>query len=100
MNVQTLKEDEDGLPVQAKSCMVVLGNLQDTIWTDNKVHAPVIWKETDQLLTTLALEVGRPLQQGECKNAFCQPILPDDKTVIVWPPPGCPISQPGELWLL
>jgi hypothetical protein len=42
MNVQAVKKDEDGLPVQAKSRIVVLGNLEETIWYKSDVHAPVI----------------------------------------------------------
>jgi hypothetical protein len=44
MNVQTIKKDQLGLPVRAKSCIVVLGNLEDTIWTNSEVHAPVLRK--------------------------------------------------------
>jgi hypothetical protein len=86
--------------VRAKSRIVVLGNLEETIWSKSDVHAPVIRKESDHLLTMMAVERGRIQKQGDCKNAFCHPILPDDKIVIVRPPPGCPISKPGEYWLL
>jgi hypothetical protein len=87
MNVQTIKKDELGLPVCAKSCMVVLGNLEDTIWTNSEVHAPVLRKESNRLLTTIAVNIWKPQKQGDCKNAFCHPVLPDDETVIVRPPP-------------
>jgi hypothetical protein len=40
------------------------------------------------------------LKQGDCKNAFCRPTLPDDELVVVMPPPGCPISPPGTYWKL
>jgi hypothetical protein len=100
MNVQTIKKDELGLPVRAKVRIVVLSNLEDTIWNNTEVHAPVLRKESDQLLTTLAVDIGKPQKQGDCKNAFCHPVFPDDETIIVCPPPGCPLSQPGELWLL
>jgi hypothetical protein len=100
MNAQTVKKDENGLPVRAKSRIVVLGNLEETIWSKSDVHAPVIRKESDHLLTTMAVERGRIQKQGDCKNAFCHPILPNDEIVIVRPLPGCPISKPGEYWLL
>jgi hypothetical protein len=49
----------------------------------------------------MAVERGHIQKQGDCcKNAFCHPILPDNDIVIVRPPPGCPISKPGEYWLL
>jgi hypothetical protein len=83
MNVQTIKKDELGLPVRAKSRIVVLGNLEDTIWTNSEVHALVLRKESDRLLTTIAIGIGKPQKQGDCKNAFCHPVLPNDKTVIV-----------------
>jgi hypothetical protein len=100
MNVQTVKKDEDGLPIRAKSRIVVLGNLEESIWSKSYIHAPVIRKESDCLLTTMAIERGRIQKQGDCKNAFCHPILPDDEIAIVRPPPGCPISKPGEYSLL
>jgi hypothetical protein len=100
MNVQTIKKDEVGLPVRAKSRIVVLGNPEDTIWTNSEVSAPVLRKESNQLLTTIAADIGKPQKQGDCKNTFCHPVLPEDETVIVRPPTGCPISKPGEYWLL
>jgi hypothetical protein len=38
---------------------VVLGNLKETLWSKSNVHAPVIGKESDRLLTTMAVELGR-----------------------------------------
>jgi hypothetical protein len=79
---------------------VVLGNLEETIWSKSDIHAAVIRKESNRLLTTMSVERGHIQKQGGCKNAFCHPILPGDKILIVCPPPGCPISKPGEYWLL
>jgi hypothetical protein len=42
----------------------------------------------------------RPLRQGDCKNAFCQGILPDNEVTIVCPPSGDPEAAPDEYWLL
>jgi hypothetical protein len=100
MNIQTIKRDDVGVPVRAKSRIVALGNYEDTLWEPGEVHAPVIRKESDRLLTTLAVDMGRTQKQGDCKNAFLHPTLPPDEIVIVRPPPGCPFSKPGELWLL
>jgi hypothetical protein len=100
MVVQTVKPDEFGNPIRAKSCIVVLGNYEETPWTKSKKYAPVIQKESHRLLTSIAVSKGRTQEQGDCKNAFCHPLLPPDETVIVRPPPGCPLSKPDKLWLL
>jgi hypothetical protein len=49
---------------------------------------------------SLAVQKRRALQQGDCKNAFCQGILPPDKITIVCPPSGHPDADPHEYWLL
>jgi hypothetical protein len=41
-----------------------------------------------------------PLCQGDCKNAFCQGILPPDEITIVRPPSGNPEAKPDKYWLL
>jgi hypothetical protein len=83
MNVQTIKKDKIGTPVQAKSRIVALGNHKDTLWEPGNVHAPVIRKESNCLLTSIAVDMGRTQKQGDCKNAFLHPTLPPDGTVIV-----------------
>lgn len=44
--------------------------------------------------------MGKKQKQGDCKNAFLHPDLPENKTVICKPPNGCPLSSPDVLWLL
>jgi hypothetical protein len=100
MVVQTVKPDEFGNPIRAKSRIVALGNYEDTPWTKSDKYAPVIRKESCRLLTSMAIGLGRTQKQGDCKNAFCHPLLPENEKVIVRPPAGCPLSAPGELWLL
>ena len=100
MCVQTIKKDERGIPVRAKSRIVALGNHEDRIWEKSEVYAPVLVDTTARFMTSLAVEHGRIEKQGDAKNAFCNGILPKDETVIVSPPPGCPLSQKGELWIL
>jgi hypothetical protein len=51
-------------------------------------------------LDSLAVEKGRPLHQGDCKNAFCQGILPPDEITIVHLPDGDSEAEPNEYWLL
>jgi hypothetical protein len=59
MNAQTVKKDEDGQPVQAKSRIVVLGNLEDTIWTNSEVHDPVIEVYTRRAIHRESSWLGR-----------------------------------------
>jgi hypothetical protein len=40
------------------------------------------------------------LKQGDCKNAFCQGILPPEEVKIVRPPSGDPDAAKDEYWLL
>jgi hypothetical protein len=100
MCVLTVKTDENNKPVRAKSRIVVLGNLEEREWTRPECYAPVLRQDSLRLLASLAVQKRRVLKQGDCKNAFCQPTLPDDELVVVTPPPGCPISAPGTYWKL
>ena len=53
-----------------------------------------------RLLVSEAVRHKRVLQQGDCKNAFCQAELPDDERIAVRPPVGDPARDADELWLL
>ena len=96
MNVFTIKPDEMGNPYRAKSRIVVLGNLEERIWTSSDRYAPVLQATSCRLLISMAVERGRVAKQGDCKNAFCQPELPEEEVVICLPPKGCPISKPNQ----
>ena len=48
----------------------------------------------------MAVEHHYTLKQGDCKNAFCQGILPPDEITITKPPIGDPDTKEGEYWLL
>jgi hypothetical protein len=100
MCVLTIKMDENLLPLQAKSRIVALGNLKERIWSKSDHFAPVLCQDSLRLLTSLAIEKHCPLQQGNCKNAFCHGILPPEETTIVCPPSGDPNADPQEYWLL
>ncbi len=65
---------------------MVLGNHKDQVWSKSDHYAPVLCGDSLCFLASLAVEKCRPLQQGDCKNAFCQGILPPDETTIVQPP--------------
>ncbi len=82
-------------PLRAKSCIVVLGNHEDRVWTKPEKYAPVLSPDSMRLMVSMATERRCILKQGNYKNAFCQGILPEDKITIVKPPIGDP-----EYWLL
>jgi hypothetical protein len=96
----TIKKDENLLPLQAKSRIVVLGNHEDHIWSRLDRFAPLLRGVSLHFLISLAVGKRHPLCQGDCKNAFCQGILPPDKITIVRPPAGDPETNPNEYWLL
>ena len=66
----------------------------------NPKSTPVFRPDTLRLLTSMAVERRRTLKQGDCKNAFCQGILPPDEITIVKPLIGDPDAKEGEYWLL
>ena len=90
MNLFTIKPDMEGNPNRAKSRIVALGNLERRMWSREDKYAPVLSGPAARLLTSMAVEDGRKLQQGDCKNAFCNGILPDNEICIVRPPSNCP----------
>eukprot|EP00531_Pseudo-nitzschia_arenysensis_P008906 CAMPEP_0116127296 /NCGR_PEP_ID=MMETSP0329-20121206/6769_1 /TAXON_ID=697910 /ORGANISM="Pseudo-nitzschia arenysensis, Strain B593" /LENGTH=2217 /DNA_ID=CAMNT_0003621395 /DNA_START=65 /DNA_END=6718 /DNA_ORIENTATION=- len=100
MNLFTVKMDKEGKPVRAKSRIVILGNLERRIWEKVDRYAPVMNAASGRLIVSMAVEVGRIVKQGDCKNAFCQPWLPEEEITVVRPPKGCPRSKPGIYWLL
>ncbi len=48
----------------------------------------------------MAVQQRLTLKQSDCKNTFCQGILPQDETTIVKPPIGDPDTKKDEYWLL
>jgi hypothetical protein len=48
----------------------------------------------------MAVQQRRTLKQGDCKNAFCQVVLPPDEITIIKPPIGDPGAKKDEYWLL
>jgi hypothetical protein len=96
----TIKPDEMMNPHGANSRIVVLGNHEDRIWTKSEKYAPVLRPDTMRLLLSMAAKQHQVLKQGDCKNAFCQGILPPDKITIVEPHIGDPELAKDEYWLL
>ncbi len=100
MCVLTIKKDENLLPLQAKSWIVMLGNHEDHVWSKSDRFAPVLRGDSLYFLVSLAVEKWHLLCQGDCKNAFCQGILPPNEITIVRTPTGHPETDPNEYWLL
>jgi hypothetical protein len=100
MCVLTIKPDKMLQPHHAKSRIVVLGNHEDRIWTKPEKYAPVLRPDTLRLIVSMAVQQHHTLKQGNCKNAFCQGILPPDEITIVKPPIGDPDKKKDEYWLL
>ena len=100
MNLFNIKPNEKGEPYRAKSRIVVLGNLEQRTWSKEDKYAPVLGAIGNRLLVSEAVSRGRKVKQGDCKNAFCQPELPEDEVVIVKPPKGCPFTPTGKYWKL
>ncbi len=99
LNLYWHKNDKNFLPLWAKSCIVILGNHEDKVWSKSDCFALVLFGDSLYFLLILAIGNCWPLCQGDCKNAFCQVILPLEEITIV-----CPPSDDSEadqkLWLL
>ena len=100
MCVLVIKPDKDGKPNRAKSRIVVLGNHEDHYFSKSQRYAPVLKYSSLRLLCSKAVEAKRVLQQGDCKNAFCHALLPEDELTVVRPPVGDPGFAKDEYWLL
>jgi hypothetical protein len=83
MCVLTIKKDEQLMPLWAKSRIVVLGNHESRDWSKSDRFAPVLQFNSLCFLVSLSTQHHQGLKQGDCKNAFCQGILPPEKTTIV-----------------
>jgi hypothetical protein len=59
MCVLTIKKDENLLLLQAKSCIVVLGNHEDRVWSKSDWYAPVLCGDSLRFLVSLAVEKRR-----------------------------------------
>ena len=87
MNLFTIKPDMKGNPTRAKSRIVALGNLEKRIWSREDRYAPVLSATAAQLLTSMAVEDGRRLKQGDCKTRFVTEYYPTMKYVLSSHPP-------------
>jgi hypothetical protein len=61
MCVLTIKKDENLLPLQAKSCIIVLGNHEDQIWSKSEKFALVLCGDSLRFLVVLAVQKQQTL---------------------------------------
>ena len=95
-----VKYDRNYNTYRAKIRIVVLRNQKNRAFNKSWCFAPVLSYPSLRLLTSKVTEKRRILQQGDCKNAFCNALLPDDKITIVCPPLSNTESVPDDFWLL
>ena len=100
MCVMLIKRDKNMASYRTKSRISVLGNLDGCLWEKSKKYAPVLQYSSLRLLTSVATENCHVLEQGDCKNTFCNACLPNDKTTITQPSSGDPDTKKGVVWLL
>jgi hypothetical protein len=100
MYVLTIKKNEHLMLLRAKSRVVILGNREGSDWSKSECFAPVLRFDSLRFLVSLLAQHRRGLQQGDCKNAFCQGILPPEETTIIRPSSGEPDAGKDEYWLL
>jgi hypothetical protein len=62
--IQTIKKDEEGIPVHAKSCIVALGKFEDRIWKKIEKFAPILCDESAHLMTSMAIQMDHIKKQG------------------------------------
>ena len=100
MCVIVVKYDKYGKPHRAKCRIVALGNFEDRYYSKSKRYAPVLKYSSLRLITSMAVADKCILQQGDCKQAFCNATVPDEEITVVRPPIGDPAYNDGEFWLL
>ena len=100
MAISTIKTDGDRNPVEAKYCIVVLGNLDPHNWSKSNCFAPVLSQAELCLLTALATKKKCKLKSCNVSQAFCQSYLPDNEQYVCHPPVGCPLPPSNTYWKL
>ena len=93
MCVLVVKNEKDGKPLRAKSLIVVLGNFEDRLNQKPQRYALVLKYSSLRLLTAKSVGDKRIIQQGDCKNAFCNATLPDNEVTVIRPPIRDPAFQ-------
>ena len=82
MAISTIKHDENEQPKRAKYRIVVLGNLDQNLWSKQDTYTPVMSLIELRLFIKLSIYFKRILKSGDSKQAFCQADLPPDEKYI------------------
>ena len=100
MCVLVVKNEKDGEPLRAKSCIVVLGNFEEHLYQKLQCYATVLKYSSLHIFKAKAVGDKRALQQGDCKKTFCNATLPDDEVTVIRPNIGDPAFQDYKYWIL
>ena len=85
MCVLVVKNNKDGKPLRAKSRIVVLGNFEDCLYKKPQRYDPVLKYSSLRLLRAKSVGNKSILQQGDCKNTFCNATLPENEATVTRP---------------
>ena len=104
IHLAVIKTDANGKPQWAKYRICVMGNLDPTNWSCNKVFAPVLSHLKICLLVTIDVQERCKVNSGDLKQAFCQAYFPDGEKYVLRLPKDYPITPPnthfGLIWTL
>ena len=100
MCVLVVKNEKYDKPLRAKYRIVVLGYFEDSLYQKSQRYAPVLKYISLHLLKAKSVGDKRILQQGGCKNTFCNSTLLENEVTVIRPPIGDLAFQEDEYWLL
>ena len=92
ISLATINTNVNGKPQRAKYRICVLGDLEPTNWSRNKVFAMVISQLELCLLITIDVQKRCKLKAGYFKQTFCQAYLLDGETYVLLPTKDFPIT--------
>ena len=95
MNLFVIKPNMDRNPNRAKSQIIGLGYLERRVWSREDKYTPVLSSTAARLLVLMAVEDGYRLKMTDCRSAFCNRVLPEDKICIVKSLANCPCLKKG-----
>ena len=101
MAISTIKFDANGKPKRAKYHIVALRNLDPHPWSKSDLNSPVMSQTESRILNAIAVHYHCPTKSGDIKQAFVQQSLPpNERYILLPPPPGCTNTPPKTFWLL
>ena len=93
MCVLVMKNNKYSKPLCAKYRTFVIGNFKYRLHQKSQRYTAVLRYISLRLLTDKPVGDKRILQQGDCKNAFCNAALPYDEFTVIINPTGNPSFQ-------